>query len=232
MGSMQRRMVVLGGLLGIVSCTADASSESGTPGAGARDPATVAASPPLPGFGADVPAGQLPGSAPLASGPDSAVAPAVATPGSTTPGAADSARQPVGGGGGSPAGATADSTSASALTLAAGEISAATGVFTAAQAERGREVYDNSCANCHMVSAHSGGTFASMWHSRRVSDLYTFLFNAMPLDAPGSLTDQQYADVVAYMLQLNGHPAGKSALKPDTVAMRKLRIDIRSVTSR
>ena len=50
----------------------------------------------------------------------------------------------------------------------------------------------------------------------------------MPVDAPGSLTNQQYVDVVAYMLQLNGHPAGKSALAPDPAALRKVRIDIRS----
>src|SRR5687768_15300174 len=99
MGSMQRRMVVLGGLLGIVSCTTEAS-ESSTPGAGARDPATVAASPPLPGFGADVPAGQLPGSTPLTIRPDSGAAPAAAAPGSVTANAPDSARRPVAGSGG------------------------------------------------------------------------------------------------------------------------------------
>lgn len=79
-----------------------------------------------------------------------------------------------------------------------------------------------------MTSQHSGGTFASTWNNRRVSDLYDLLYNTMPLDAPGSLTEQQYVDVVAYILQLNGHRAGKSALKADAAALRRLRIDIRS----
>ena len=79
-----------------------------------------------------------------------------------------------------------------------------------------------------MASAHSGPTFASTWNGRRVADLYDLLYSTMPLDAPGSLTEQQYADVVAYMLQLNGHPAGTSALPANPAALRKVRIDIRS----
>ena len=109
---------------------------------------------------------------------------------------------------------------------AAGEISAASGVFTAAQAARGREVYTNACARCHMTTQHSGATFAATWNNRRVFDLYDILYNTMPLDDPGSLSDQAYADVVAYILQLNGHPAGKGQLPTDPASLKKLRIDI------
>lgn len=250
MGSMRRRMgLPWAVLLGIAACASGESSEGAVAGSGPRDPATVAAEPPLAGFGPDVPAGRLLSGTPAA---DSARATATApladtggTPrlparGSAAP--ASAATPPVTP---TPAGASGTSTAAtggtagvgtapskSGVTLAAGEISAASGVFTAAQADRGAEVYEASCARCHMASAHTGGTFASTWHSRRVSDLYTFLYNSMPLDNPGSLTDEQYADVVAYMLRLNGHPAGRSALKPDTVALRRLRIDIPLSASR
>ena len=107
-------------------------------------------------------------------------------------------------------------------------ISAATGVFTAAQAARGQEVYTNACARCHVTTQHSGATFASTWNNRRVFDLYDILYNTMPLDDPGSLSDQEYVDVVAYILQLNGHRAGKAPLTADPAALKALRIDIRT----
>src|SRR5688572_8531814 len=72
MGSMHQRMVALGGmLLGVMACASGESSETHSGGAAPRDPATVAASPPLPGFSASDPAGRIPGSpsAPTGTGP-------------------------------------------------------------------------------------------------------------------------------------------------------------------
>lgn len=43
----------------------------------------------------------------------------------------------------------------------------------------------------------------------------------MPLDAPGSLSRRTYADIVAYLMQLNGLPAGTAALAPDTLVLRR-----------
>lgn len=108
----------------------------------------------------------------------------------------------------------------------AGEVSGASGVFTAAQAARGREVYTNACARCHVTTQHSGATFAATWNNRRVFDLYDILYNTMPLDDPGSLSEQDYADVVAYILQLNGHAAGEGQLPTDPASLKRLRIDI------
>ena len=259
---MHRWMVLpIGALLGVSACGTRETSEA-PDGAGARSPAVVAASAPLPGFSADVPAGLVPGTVlppaappaggtPSGSSTTSGAAPAgtttaastppggsASTPSGTPPGGSRAGSAPSGSA--SPAASTSSAstpaatpatTPTGAAALAPGEISAATGVFTAAQAERGRAVYTNSCARCHMVSAHSGGAFASTWNTRRVSDLYELIYNTMPLDSPGSLTAQEYVDVVAYMLQLNGHPAGKSALVPDPAALRKVRIDIRSSTA-
>ena len=214
MVSMHGRMVLLAGLtLGVAACATGDSTDDGADAA-ARSPAVVAASPPLPGFSADVPAG-LPLGAPVVLPPSTPRQDTTAlrdsagrstTAGSTVATARGTAAAPAAGGtstASAPAGTSANAGTTtgsqaprsagpgSPLALAAGEISTATGVFTAAQAERGREVYTNSCARCHMESAHSGGTFASTWHSRRVSDLYELLSNTMPLDNPGSLTEQQ-----------------------------------------
>ena len=108
--------------------------------------------------------------------------------------------------------------------------SPASGAFTAAQATSGHEVYTNTCANCHTAAQHSGATFASTWNNRRVFDLYEIIYNTMPVDNPGSLSDQEYVDVVAYILQLNGHRPGKAALMPDAAALKALRIEIQPGT--
>ena len=102
-----------------------------------------------------------------------------------------------------------------------------TGVFTAAQAARGNEVYSTSCAQCHTMAQHSGGAFAAAWNGRRLSDLYEIVHNTMPVDNPGGLTDQEYIDVIAYVLQLNGVPAGKTPLPADAAALRGLRIEVK-----
>ena len=233
MGSMQLRMVVLcGTLLGVMACAGSESPEHDAVGSGVRDPATVAASPPLPGFSASDPAGRIPGSVSPPAATGTAATPAASavagTPtGNPGPGAATSGGSPSRTSAVPPAAPAAGAPPSPGVTLAAGEISAATGVFTAAQADRGREVYANSCANCHMASAHTGGTFASNWNGKRVSDLYDLIHSTMPVDAPGSLTAQQYADVIGYMLQLNGLPAGNTPLAPDAAALRKIRIEFR-----
>ena len=223
--------VPAGRLPGVVPATAGATGSAsavagpGAPGTPAAGPASgtpgVAGPTSSPATAGNSTTGSAPAGSPSRS-PTTAVAPGVGNASSTTPAAGV---VPSGGAGRS---GVATAPGAGATALAPGEISAATGVFTAAQAIRGREVYSTTCERCHMTSAHSGGTFASTWNKRRVFDLYELLSNTMPLDAPGSLTEQQYVDVVAYMLELNGHPAGTKALQADPAALRKIRIDIRS----
>ena len=59
-----------------------------------------------------------------------------------------------------------------------------------------------------------------------MSTLYSTLRNTMPQDKPGSLSDQQYVDVIAYLLQRAHVPAGQTALKPDSAALRQVRIAV------
>jgi mono/diheme cytochrome c family protein len=143
-----------------------------------------------------------------------------ATPGDTAPAKADSSA-PSSGVAVPPAGASAGSGEATA------GVSVVTGVFTVAQATRGGEVYAASCAQCHTMAQHSGGGFAAAWNGRRLVDLYEIIRGTMPLDNPGGLSDQEYIDVVAYMLQLNGVPAGKAPLPADAAVLRDLRIEVK-----
>jgi S-disulfanyl-L-cysteine oxidoreductase SoxD len=47
----------------------------------------------------------------------------------------------------------------------------------------------------------------------------------MPKNEPGSLAPEEYADVLAYLLQLNGMPAGERDLPADSTALKRIRID-------
>src|SRR5687768_8642955 len=132
--------------------------------------------------------------------PSGQAPPAVAQPGTGTASS--------GAAGSSPAAASPPAAATPAAS-ATGGVSVTTGVFTVAQAARGEAVYTTSCALCHTMAQHSGTGFAAAWNGRRVADLYDIIRNTMPLDNPGGLSDQEYVDVVAYMLQLNGVPAGK-----------------------
>lgn len=106
---------------------------------------------------------------------------------------------------------------------AAASLPAAT--FDVAQAARGQRVYQSVCARCHPAGTQSGAAFNTAWNNRRVSDLHSILTNTMPQDKPGSLTDAQYIDVIAYMLKMNNVVAG-APLPSDTAALRKMKIGV------
>jgi mono/diheme cytochrome c family protein len=100
------------------------------------------------------------------------------------------------------------------------------GVYTAAQATRGDGVFSNSCTSCHTAASFKGGSFL-IWNDTPLSELYAYLVETMPEEAPGSLTPAQYADLVAYLLKLNDLPAGKDELKPGATALAKITIKFR-----
>ena len=104
---------------------------------------------------------------------------------------------------------------------------ASSGVYTAPQARAGEEAYASMCTGCHTPASHAGGAFADAWAGRPVSELYGFIRAAMPKTEPGSLTADEYAAIVAYILKLNGMPAGKQALPADSAALDRIRIDLK-----
>jgi mono/diheme cytochrome c family protein len=98
--------------------------------------------------------------------------------------------------------------------------------YTADQAVRGKQVYEATCARCHAPGYFQGAAFSSLWGQRPAFALFSSLSNTMPQDNPGSLTDQQYVDVIAYLLQRNSVAAGSKALGTDTTSLRGARIDV------
>ena len=99
----------------------------------------------------------------------------------------------------------------------------ADGVYTAAQAAAGRAVYEQACARCHQSNLQgsfeapplAGESFLRFWGDLGPRDLYERTRSSMPPDED-PLADEAYVDVVAYLLQANGAPAGDAPLTATT----------------
>jgi PQQ-dependent dehydrogenase (s-GDH family) len=91
--------------------------------------------------------------------------------------------------------------------------------YTAAQAAAGKTAFEADCAVCHgntltngtMAPPLAGESFRSTWAGQSVRALLDSA-KAMPPASPGSLPDQTYANIVAYILQTNGYAESDTAL--------------------
>jgi len=107
------------------------------------------------------------------------------------------------------------------------------GVFTEEQAKRGEQVYAENCANCHgehmegadMSPSLTGATFSSNWNTLTVGDYYDRIRTTMPMDRPGTISPQQIADVVAFILKSNQYPTGKTELPNLVVPLKTIKIE-------
>jgi mono/diheme cytochrome c family protein len=122
------------------------------------------------------------------------------------------------------------------------------GVYTSEQASRGRALYGKYCAECHgpdllgrsdvppppppfpgMIirpgsPALRGADFVSNWNDLSAGNIWERIRISMPQNAPGSLSRQQNADILAYILQENGYPTGVGELQPDKTELDTIRI--------
>lgn len=99
------------------------------------------------------------------------------------------------------------------------------GVFTAAQASQGKETFEETCVTCHAPTEFSGALFAFRWNGLTVADLFNLVSTQMPEGDPGSLQPGEYAAIVAYLLRLNGYPAGETALPANADALQQMRLE-------
>jgi mono/diheme cytochrome c family protein len=98
-------------------------------------------------------------------------------------------------------------------------------VYSAAQAARGEQTYMSTCVSCHPPATYKGAVFLN-WQGRSMGDLLDFLQEKMPKNDPGSLSAKEYAQVMAFLLKLNGMPAGRVDLPTDVGALNKITINI------
>jgi len=100
------------------------------------------------------------------------------------------------------------------------------GVYTEAQASRGKAQYEASCRSCHRDGPRRDDEFMREWSGSDLESLFKQIKISMPAGAPSSLSDAAYADIVAYVLQANAFPAGSTELAP--AALGPIRIEGRS----
>jgi S-disulfanyl-L-cysteine oxidoreductase SoxD len=113
------------------------------------------------------------------------------------------------------------------------------GVFTAAQARRGEELYRVVCGYCHGLDLEGGaggadvgpglkGTdFVAAWNKKSLGDLFGLILQSMPQDRPGSVTPQEAADLVAFLMLENDAPAGATELPPQPDVLKTIAFSAR-----
>ncbi len=112
-----------------------------------------------------------------------------------------------------------------------------TGVFSSAQATRGKGIYEAYCTRCHGIDmvggrqgagaggpAISGDTFWLNWERDTLASLFSKISKTMPNDSPGSLRADDYSDLLAYILQGNKFPAGTAEIAPTGAGLDGIRI--------
>jgi mono/diheme cytochrome c family protein len=107
------------------------------------------------------------------------------------------------------------------------------GVYTEEQAKRGEALYEKQCAACHgdklagreSAPPLTGGAFLANWNGLPLSDLFERVRRTMPQNAPGKLSRQQNADILAYVLSFNKFPAGQTELYRQAEMLREIRFE-------
>jgi mono/diheme cytochrome c family protein len=107
------------------------------------------------------------------------------------------------------------------------------GVYTEAQAKRGEATGNQRCSACHgsdFMGGEAGPAlvgleFLGNWNQQSLGDFFDRIHATMPADAPGSLSVQDTADVIARVLQLNKFPAGQKELPTDMNLLGQIKIE-------
>ncbi len=107
------------------------------------------------------------------------------------------------------------------------------GVFSDAQAARGKAQYSQKCAACHMADLSgngsatplAGGSFTQSWNGHTMDELFNVISTTMPQGNAGGLSPDAYADIIAYMLKVNGLPSGSDELQSHREILRFLTIN-------
>ncbi len=113
------------------------------------------------------------------------------------------------------------------------------GVYTRAQAEQGMQVTRGACGLCHGTRLNGApddndmvpgpplarAYFIREWNGRTLGSVFSYSRATMPKANPGFLSDEEYAAIIAYMLQASGAPAGQTELPADPQALGYIMIE-------
>ena len=127
--------------------------------------------------------------------------------------------------------------------LVGGPQQAEAGLYTPEQAQRGKKLYASKCVACHGADLKGGGLapplagpgfteswafpdFAASWSPSgfTVDDLLFFMRTTMPPGGSKSLSTDEHVRILAYILQQNAYPAGKTPLQPDSPRLKEVKL--------
>ncbi len=109
------------------------------------------------------------------------------------------------------------------------------GVYTQAQSDRGKGLYSEQCASCHggeltggeMAPPLAGGEFMAGWDGLTVGDLFERIRISMPQNSPGSLSGQQNADILAFILNAAKFPVGQTELPKEAGILKTIKFEVK-----
>ena len=110
------------------------------------------------------------------------------------------------------------------------------GVYTEAQAVRGKKAFEVTCGRCHADDLSggveppplAGSVFTAHWNNTPLAELYDKIASTMPKSqtggfSPGTLPLETCIDIVSYLLKFNGMPAGQMELTTDIETLEQIR---------
>ncbi len=93
--------------------------------------------------------------------------------------------------------------------------------FAADQARKGQTLFYENCAECHggnlegnVGPALSGGDGNVQWDS--VGYVWDYMTGHMPAGNAGGLRQDEYLDIMSFILKSHGHRPGKTMLTPES----------------
>lgn len=102
------------------------------------------------------------------------------------------------------------------------------GVYTRAQADGAKAQYEKLCAECHAFTVAAkrktedlplgDEPFFKNWEGKPLSELVSLIVFTMPNDGRAAVDEPDALNLVAYILQQNGFPAGAAALTTETTS--------------
>ena len=102
------------------------------------------------------------------------------------------------------------------------------GIYTKAQADGAKKQFDKICADCHPFTVAAkkkpkdlplgDEPFFENWTGRPLAEMVTLIALTMPNDGSAVVTEAEALDLVAYILQQNGSPAGSRPLTKETAS--------------
>ena len=108
------------------------------------------------------------------------------------------------------------------------------GVYSVEQAAAGQRTYDALCASCHgsmasvtpdMAPLLNDSGFQNLWKGRSLAQLFDRIRETMPQDKPNTLSADDTASLVAYILKGNELPAGEKALATDVEVLKEIKFE-------